>query len=139
MLRRIDGLPAQTRRQVERVCERAFTKALWNPVYGEIHFYRSDPSAGVWQQPLPGCKAWSDSTVDYVTLQIQRACMSDEEKMRRIGWAKKSEESDAAEQRGREREDRAKTYEKTIKRSRERRGMGKHFKGSAVVNGSKET
>lgn len=137
-LRRIDDMPVGVARQVERVCSRAFCKALWNPVYKEIHFYRSDPSAGVWQQPVDTEHPWSDSTVDYVAVQIQKACMSDAEKMRRVEWGKRSEASAAEEQRGRERESRAQDYEQALRRNRNKRDMGKHFKGRAVVNGIKE-
>lgn len=140
MLERLDRLSDAVASQVRKVCSRTFTEALWNRQTNDIHFYcNGDVSRGVWQQSVDRDRPWSDMTVDYIARMIWTSRnTSARQKDRMVTNAKTSEASDMAESRGRESEDRKKEYEQVLKSRRNRRGMGKHFKGSAVVRGVKE-
>lgn len=129
------ALPKSVRRGTERICGSKGVKALYNTMHGTVHFYLDSPWFGVASEPAD--TEWSDSTVFGVMRHIALAGRPKAAKDIEVARADREREYQA-EQNGLRYDETVENDVRDIARHHIAKGqMGKHWKGRAVVSGTR--
>ena len=132
----IRNMPKMQRRGAEQVCRRTGLKCLFNPKSGIVHFYRQTPWYGVAQSESRYIGRQDE--IDHVVRTVWYARRDSAEKNREVDRSQKDSEYQAEKRLDTMIEARSGSVADKANHVIDKAKMGSHWKGSAVVNGTKE-
>lgn len=129
-------LPDDVSRPVRDVLHRIYgLRAAWDVRSDNIFFYYGDDMHNsVIQWPAGRWESW---VVDRICLRINKTKKPARLKELEVEYARREEESDARSAHEASMADKRNEAESLLEHRENRRGMGNHFRGSAVVSGLK--
>jgi hypothetical protein len=136
-LSRVDEAPDGVRRNfgrtVDNISNRTGTRVLWNRLRRRYHFFKVDVGFGIFEfvpeQPMP-----EDNAVRIIQRTLNSTIA---EKEAAADMARRDEEAESERVAEQQNYELSRDMAKDAVRMLERKQMGKHWRGSAVVNGSK--